>query len=124
MERFAARYFDGRSSGVHDREVRLEGTHVLILGEGILLTVPLDELRFRPRLGRLPVSIELPGGALLQADADAIARVLALPPSARLAHRLESHLGAVLVALAGIAIAGWFGYHDGVPGLAPPNPHR
>ena len=118
MDRFDARYFDGQCSAVHDVEVRVEGGQALICGDGILLTVPVDELRFRPRLGRLPVSIELPGGALLQGEAHAVGAALELPPLAGLAHRLESHLGAVLVALAGIALAGWFGYRDGVPWLA------
>ena len=118
MDRFPARYFDGHSSAVHDVEVRVEGTNVLVIGERVLLTARLDELRFRPRLGRLPVSIELPDGALLQGDASAVGAVIELPPASGFAQRLESHLGAVVVALAGIAVAGWFGYHDGVPWLA------
>src|SRR4029079_2604337 len=118
MDRFPARYFDGHSSAVHDVEVRVEGTNVLVIGERVLLTASLGELRFRPRLGRLPVSIELPDGSLLQGDANAVGAVIELPPASGFAQRLESHLGAVVVALAGIAVAGWFGYHDGVPWLA------
>jgi Zn-dependent protease with chaperone function len=118
MDRFPARYFDGHSSAVHDVEVRVEGGNVLIFGDTVLLTARLDELRFRPRLGRLPVSIELPDGALLQGDAGAVGAVLELPPASGFAQRLESHLGAVVASLAGLAVAGWFGYHDGVPWLA------
>lgn len=118
MNRFDARYFDGRSSSAQEVEVRVEGRQVLVCGPEMLLAYPLEALRFRPHIGRLPVAIELPGGALLQADLHAVSGVLALPPASGLARRLESHLGVVLVALAGLALAAWFGYRDGVPWLA------
>jgi hypothetical protein len=118
MNRFPARYFDGHSSAVDDVEVRVEGPNVLVIGERVLLTTRLDQLCFRPRLGSLPVSIELPDGALLQAEANEVGSVIELPAAAGFAQRLESHLGAVVVALAGLLVAGWFGYRDGVPWLA------
>jgi hypothetical protein len=115
---FAARYFDGHSSRAHEVDVRVEDVEVLVCGADLLLAFRLDALRFRPRLGQLPVSIELPGGGLLHADAHAVSRLIDIPPSTGLARRLESHRGAVVIALAGLALAAWFGYRDGVPWLA------
>jgi hypothetical protein len=55
---------------------------------------------------------------VLVAEADAVAAAMPLPRAAGVAHRLESHLGIVLGSLVGLAVAGWFGYRDGVPWLA------
>jgi Zn-dependent protease with chaperone function len=118
MDHFPARYHDGRTSTVLEVEVRVAHGQVLVCGEGLLLSFPTHALRFRPRLGTLPLSIELPDGGVLQAEFTAAAAVLPVPPRTGLAHRLESHLGMVWVALAGVALAGWFGYRDGVPWLA------
>ena len=118
MERFPARYFDGHSSAVDDVEVRLEGQNVLVIGERVLLTARLDQLRFRPRLGSLPVSIELPDGALLQAEANEVGSVIELPAAAGFAQRLrldDLHGFYEACKAAGLPEA-----RDGVPRIVPP----
>lgn len=116
--RFAADYFDGRQSARHRVEVVRVGETVVIRGAEVLREERVSDLRVEPRVGSLPLRIALPEGAVLVADADAVASVLPIPRSAGLAHRLESHLGVVFASLAGLVVAGWFGYRDGVPWLA------
>lgn len=116
--RFDADYFDGRSSARHRVEVVVHGASLLVQSGQVLREYALADARVQPRVGTLPVRILLPEGAVLVADADAVAGVLALPRAAGLAHALESHLGVVLASLAGLVVAGWFGYRDGVPWLA------
>src|SRR6185312_2371148 len=87
-------------------------------GAEVLREERVSDLRVEPRVGSLPLRIALPEGAVLVADADAVASVLPIPRAAGLAHRLESHLGVVFASLAGLVVAGWFGYRDGVPWLA------
>jgi Zn-dependent protease with chaperone function len=115
---FAADYYDGRDSTRHRVEVVVSGASLLVRGADVLREHAVSEARVQPRVGSLPVRIALPDGAILLADADAVAAALPLPRAAGLAHRLESHLGVVLASIAGVVVAGWFGYRDGVPWLA------
>ena len=115
---FDAAYLDGRSSRQHAVTVELLAATVLIRGEGIALDLPLAQLKVQPRLGRLPLRIELPEGGLLIADAEAVARAMPVPKATGLAHRLESHLGVVAASIAGVVLAGWFLYVEGIPWLA------
>jgi Zn-dependent protease with chaperone function len=118
MGRFQADYYDGRSSTRHAVEVEIEGEVARIRGPEVSVDLPVGDLHAHPRLGSLPLRIDLPGGALLVASADAIAGTLTMPRSAGLAHRLESHLGIILASLVGLVIVEWLGYREGVPWLA------
>ena len=118
MGSFPADYFDGRESTRHRVEVVVTGATLLVRGANVLREEDVAAARVEPRVGSLPVRIALPGGAVLLADADAVAAALPVPRAAGLAHRLESHLGVVFASIAGIALALWFGYRDGVPWLA------
>lgn len=115
---FDADYFDGRESALRRVRVVVNGERLLVRGGDVLREERVSEARIQPRLARLPLRITLPGGAVLIADADAVAAAMPMPPAAGLAHRLESHVGVVLGCLAGLVAAGWFGYHDGIPWLA------
>lgn len=115
---FDAAYLDGRSSRQRAVRVEVRGDCASIRGEEVELDVPLSDMRVQPRLGTLPLRIELPGGGLLVADAQAVARAMPLPAKAGIAHRLESHLGAVVASMVGVAVAGWFFYVDGIPWIA------
>lgn len=116
--RFSADYFDGRSSVRHAVEVAVEGGMVRVRGAGVAADVRTDELRIHPPVGSLPVRIDLPGGALLVARREALAGVIEVPRQAGLAQKLESHLGVVLASMAGLLVAGWFAYRDGIPWAA------
>jgi Zn-dependent protease with chaperone function len=117
-KRFPADYFDGRSSSRRPVEVEVDGGTARIRGAELVLDVPAAQLRFQPRLGRMPLRIALPDGGILVADADAVAGALAIPPASGIAHRLESHLGVVLASIAGVALAAWLAYSEGIPWLA------
>jgi len=116
--RFEADYFDGATSARHRVEVVLKEGSLLVRGAQVLREYAASDARVQPRVGALPVRILLPEGAVLIAEADAVASVLPLPRATGLAHALESHLGVVLASIAGLVVAGWFGYRDAVPWLA------
>jgi Zn-dependent protease with chaperone function len=113
---FAADFFDGRTSRRHAVQVGVDDGTLAIRGDGMSLDVPRAQADVHPRLGTTPVRIALPGGGLLVArDFEAVDSSLGVPRARTLAYRLESHLGFVLVALAGVVVGGWFTYHDGIP---------
>ncbi|HEX3097970.1 MAG TPA: M48 family metallopeptidase [Usitatibacter sp.] len=115
---FAADYFDGLQSTRHRVQVVVRDGSLVVRGANVLREDAVADVRVEPRLASLPLRIALPGGAVLVAEADAVAAAMPLPGSAGLAHRLESHLGIVLGSIVGLMVVGWFGYHDGVPWLA------
>ncbi len=113
---FAADYFDGLSSRRHPVRVGVFSDILAIRGEGVSMDVDRAGASVQPRLGRTPLRIALAGGGLLVTpDFDAVAAGLGVPPSRTLAHRLESHPLAVVLAFAGLAVAAFFGYRDGIP---------
>lgn len=113
---FLADYYDGRTSRRYEVEVEVLGDVLAIRGDGLAHDVPRGRANVLPRLGSTPVRIELPEGGLLVApDFAAVAANLGVPVVRTLAYRLETHPLAVLVAMAGIALAGWFAYRDGIP---------
>ncbi len=113
---FSADFFDGRTSRRRPVMVEVQGDLLAVRGEGVFLDVVREKAEVLPRLGSTPVRIAIPGGGLLVAgDFDAVDAELGVPPSRTLAHRLESHLLVVVLALAGIALAAWFAYAEGIP---------
>ncbi|MCM2329445.1 MAG: M48 family metalloprotease [Lysobacter sp.] len=113
---FLADYYDGRTSRRHEVSVEVIGDLLAIRGDGVAHSVMRSLASVLPRLGSTPVRIALPdGGLLVTPDFDAVAASLGVPVARTLAHRLETHSLAVLVAMAGIALAGWFVYRDGIP---------
>jgi Zn-dependent protease with chaperone function len=115
---FPADYFDGERSQREAVEVEVDGGIVRIRGAVVSRDLGTAELRIQPRLGRLPVRIELPGGGLLVADAELLSAALPIPKPAGLAHRLESHLGVVLGSVVGVVVAAWLAYAHGIPWAA------
>src|SRR5207247_11050382 len=109
---------DGRTSRRRSVRVRV-GERIAIEGEDLALELARSRAQVLPRLGATPARIALPDGALLVArDFEAVRAALDVHPSRTLAHPLESNLAFVLAALAGIIVAGWFGYRDGLPWAA------
>jgi len=117
MQRFEADYFDGRSSGRRRVEVVVAAGRAVLRGDGVEAEYALEELRVLPRLGSTPHRIELPDGALLVTQ-QAIDHALPVPRSSSLAHRLETRVGFIVLALAGLVVAVGLGYRYGVPWLA------
>jgi Zn-dependent protease with chaperone function len=115
---FAADYFDGMSSVRRRVQARREGDRLRIEGDGVALDLATSEVKVHPRIGRTPLRIALPGNGLLVASAEDVAAVLEIPPERGLAHRLESHIGVVVVAIAGVAAASWLGVRVGIPWVA------
>jgi Zn-dependent protease with chaperone function len=118
VDAFDADYFDGVSSARRAVRVRRDGDHVRIVGDGLEIVLRHDELRVQPRVARTPLRILLPGNALLLASADDVAPVLGIPAARGLAHRLESHLGVVLLSILGVAVCAWLGVQHGIPWAA------
>jgi Zn-dependent protease with chaperone function len=114
----AADFFDGRSSARHLVQATREGNLLRIAGAAVALEVPVEHANVQPRIGRTPVRVLLPGNALLLAEATELERLLPIPRSRGLAHRLESHLGAVFASLAGVVAAAWLFVQFGVPWAA------
>jgi Zn-dependent protease with chaperone function len=113
---FLADFYDGRTSTRHEVAVEVLADALAIRGDGVARDVARSRVNVLPRLGSTPVRIELPeGGLLVTPDFAAVASTLGVPIARTLAHRLETHPLAVLVAMAGIALAGWFAYRDGIP---------
>ncbi len=115
---FSADYYDGHSSARHRVEVVVHGASLIVRGGDVLREYALADARVQPRVGELPLRIALPEGALLVAEAAAVAQAFPLPRATGIAHALESHLGVVVASMAGLVVAGWFGYTAGVPWLA------
>jgi len=115
---FAADYFDGMSSTRHAVQVRCEGDGLRIEGEGMALDLAPGDARVQPRIGQTPLRILLPGGGLLIARAEDVAPVLGIPPARGFAHRMESHIGVVVLAIVGVVAASWLGVRVGIPWAA------
>lgn len=115
---FPADYFDGEKSAREPVEVEVDAETVRIRGPGISRDLAVSDLRIQPRLGRLPVRVVLPGGALLVADAELMSAALPIPKPAGLAHKLESHLGVVLGSVVGVVVAAWLLFAYGIPWAA------
>jgi len=113
---FDADFFDGRTSRRYPVRADVDGGRIAIRGESVAMDYPREVLKVHPRIGATPVRIDLPEGGLLVArDFDAVDEALDVPRSLTLAHRLESYWPFVVVALAGLVVAGWFLYDKGIP---------
>jgi Zn-dependent protease with chaperone function len=117
MDRFQADHFDGRTSGRRRVEVVVAGGRAIVRGDGLEAEYAVADLQVQPRLGSTPHRIHLPDGGLLVTQ-DRIGDVIAVPRSAGLAHRLESRMGFVAIALVGLVFTFWLGHQYGVPWLA------
>lgn len=118
-----ARYLDGATSAAVPVRLRFAPPGRLqVEGPGLTLSLDLDRVAVRPRLGNTPRALDLPGGARLEVD-DNDAVDLALRESgrghvARLVAALERHwhsaaLAVLFTIAAGVGLVAW-----GVPRLA------
>jgi Zn-dependent protease with chaperone function len=119
VTRIEADYFDGKSARRIAASVAVVGEVVVVAHEGGSSEYPLKAVRVQPRLRGAPRRIEFPdGSAAIVADHAAVDAAFALGSAQTLAHRLESHLGFIFAALAGVVVAVALGYVYGVPWAA------
>jgi Zn-dependent protease with chaperone function len=123
MIRFAARYYDGRSSRPIEVVLRVEDPEVLhVDGLGQACQLPLRDVLLAPRLGNTTRSIELPDGAKCETQdndaVDQVARLMGRGTGSALVHRLESSWRWVLVAVVAVGLLVSCGLKWGIPALA------
>lgn len=120
MDTIHADFFDGLTARRHAVELQVGADTLTVqCGEATLRTTPKHAIRVEPRLAGAPRRLSFADGAVaVSTDHDAIDRVFGLSPVHGLAHRLESHVGFVIVSLAGVIALGVWGYVSGVPWAA------
>lgn len=122
MIRFAADYFDGRTSQAHPVEATVESGQLRVAGEGIDFALALDRIAVAPPAGQARSVVYLPDARELHsADRAALLELSRLIPSARperWAHLLESRLRFALAALVVSVLIVFAGLRWGVPAVA------
>ena len=121
MTEIRAVYYDGRTAAGRPVLLRFDRAGGLeVTGPGLSLRVPASEIRCSSRVGNVPRTIALPGGAQCETeDNDAVDAALARRGGAAAAlHRLESrwpYIAALLVLTVAVV---WATIKFGVPELA------
>lgn len=119
MIQFAADYFDGRSARRVPVHITVSGGRAVLAGEGVAAEFPSAAVTVIPRIGKAPYRLEFPDGAAAVTQAFAeVEQAFALAGRRTLAHRLESHLGFVVVCVVALIVIGWAGHQYGVPRAA------
>ncbi|GAB4355101.1 MAG: M48 family metallopeptidase [Methylohalobius crimeensis] len=123
MTRLEGYYYDGRSARGHPAEAILGRDGRLSLTRaGQTTSWPLRQVRISSRLGGTPRHFYLPDGGkfetLANDDVDRALDALGLHAGQRWLHRLESHLGWVVLFAAAVGLFSWGFVRYGVPMLA------
>lgn len=112
-------YYDGKSARRIPATITVVGDVVVVAGEGQSSEYALPTVRVQPQLRGAPRRIDFPdGSAAVTEDHAAVEAAFGVGASHTLAHRLESHLGFVFVAMIGVVVAVALGYLYGVPWAA------
>jgi predicted Zn-dependent protease len=123
MRAVAARYYDGKSSQVHDVTIHADApAHLRVIGDGISSTYTLADVRPSSRVGNTARQLYFPDGAQCETDDnDAIDELFAgerAEAPGRLLHRWESRVRYVAVAFVLTLVLLWAGINYGIPALA------
>ncbi len=122
MIRFAADYFDGRTSRAHPVTAAVEGVQLHVLGEGIEFALPIARIDVAPPAGQARGVVHLSDARELHsADRAALlelSRLAACARPERWAHLLESRLRYALAALVVSVLIVFAGLRWGVPAVA------
>lgn len=122
MIRFAADYFDGRTSRAHPVEAAVDAGQLRVSGADFEFFLPLREIQVDPPAGRATSVVRLPDdGELHSAEVAALMELSRMTASAhpeRWAHRLESRLPFALAALVVAVLVVFAGLRWGVPAAA------
>ena len=113
-------FYDGQSAKRHAAVLAVVDGTVAVSVEGMpAITCPQSEIKVLPGLRGTPRRIGFPGGAVAVTQDNAwVDEVFQVPTHATLALRLESHIGFVMAAILGIAMAMVLGYLYGIPWAA------
>ena len=119
MTHIDADYFDGISARRIAATITVADDLVIVTHDATSKQYERNSVRVQPQLLGAPRRIEFPdGSAAVVVDHAALESTFGISGNATLAHRLESHLGFVFVALIGVVIAVGLGYLYGVPWAA------
>jgi Zn-dependent protease with chaperone function len=114
-----ADYFDGKSSRRYLVTLVVRDGMVSVSGDGVAFEVPARAVKISGRVSDMPRRLEFPdGAAAVTQDNDAVDDAFAVAAHRTLAHRLESRLGYVVLALVLTVLVCWAGYRYGVPWAA------
>jgi len=119
--RIEADYYDGKTARRRPATLVVADGAVTLgeLDDLDLTPIPVSQLRVSARLAGAPRRVEFPDGGVATTWNDAaVEQALGVPAIQTLAHRLESHVGFVLLSLVGLAICAWLAYDRGIPWLA------
>ncbi len=109
-------YYDGKSAKRIAATVTVVGDVVVIAHDGGSSEFPVADVKVQSQLKGVPCRLEFPdGSAAVTNDHAAVTQVFGTGSTRTLAHRLESHLGFVFAAMAGVIVAVALGYFYGVP---------
>ena len=114
-----ADYFDGKTSRRWPVTLVVSHDAVAVSGEGIAFEAAISAIKISARLAGMPRRIEFDYGAVaVTQDNDSVDSAFNLTGHRTLAHRLESHYGFIVLALALTIATCWAGYRYGVPWVA------
>lgn len=115
-------YYTGKNSSRRNAVLRSVGGVVVLDAEGTRLPLSWQDLTISPRIGNTPRYLYLPDDGVFETtDNDGVDRLSRQTRSGalqRLVHRLESHLGLILVAIVVTIATTGFAFVYGVPWTA------
>lgn len=120
---FSGTLTDGKTSAREAVNVTyVDGVGLQIQGVTTDLTVPLEDCRFHPPLGKIRRLVDLPEGRALESDdlesVDAIGALTSEGKGLRFVHALESRWRTVFASLAVVVVFIWAFYQYGIPAIA------
>lgn len=115
-------FYTGKNSSRRNAVLRSVGGVVVLDAEGTRLPLSWQDLTISPRIGNTPRYLHLPDDGVFETtDNDGVDRLSRQTRSGalqRLVHRLESHLGLILVAIVVTIATTGFAFVYGVPWTA------
>lgn len=109
-------YYDGKSANRIAATVTVVGDVAVIAYDGGSSEFPVSTVKVQSQLKGVPCRLDFPdGSAAVTNDHDAVTAAFGTGSIRTIAHRLESHLGFVFMAMAGVVVAIALGYVYGVP---------
>ena len=117
------RYFDGRTSAGMEASLQFGADgKVHVQGPGVLIEVPLSEVRISERIGNITRRISFPGGGVFETnDNDAVdeeRELSGVPGGSGLVHWLESRWQVAIASLAAVVLLSVAFVQWGIPAIA------
>src|SRR5689334_9086993 len=113
---YNAKWFDGVTARSRNATLLVSAGVLRVISADRLVDYPINRVMASRPVAGVPPRLTLPdGGTLVLGDGP---RPPGLPPDRSFAHRLESNLAFVFIALVALAVLAVFAYRDGLPWLA------